>query len=198
MIGGLGLKNGFGPCKMPPQCWQCPYDAPFNIYGPGEYAGPARVQRMPEYRLRTGDEIQLLFMVVPLKTDGDYLLNAGDEVMIEAGNEPEINRGTLDKGLTIQPDGTLNLWRVGQVQAAGQSVSQLEALLEERYKKFYQEPEIQVTPVNTGTDVIRIREALSGANGFNPQEVLQRITPSGEIRLPRIGSVRRSGRLSRN
>ncbi len=193
MIGGLGLRNGVGPVKMPPQCWQCPYDAPFSIYGPGEYAGPARVQRMPEYRLRTGDVIQLLFVEVALKTKGDYLLNVGDELLIESEADEEIDRGDLNKGLTIQPDGTLTLRLIGQVQAAGQSITQLRNLLEEKYKEFYDEPGIDVTPVRTGTDVRQIREAISGANGFDPQELLQTITPSGEIRLPRIGSVQAQG-----
>ena len=193
MIGGLGMQNGVGPVKMPPQCWQCPYDAPFNMYGPGEYAGPARVQRIPEYRLRTGDVVQMLFVVVPLKTEGDYLLNVGDEILIESTADEDISRGDLNKGLTIQPDGTITLRLIGQVQAAGQSISQLRKLLEQRYKEFYDEPGIDVTPVNTGTDVRQIREAISGANGFDPQEILQTITPQGEIRLPRIGSVQAQG-----
>lgn len=193
MIGGLGLQNGIGPCKMPPQCWQCPYDPPFEIYGAGEYAGPARTQRIPEYRLRTGDVIQLLFTVVALKTEGDYLLNVGDELMIESETDKEINQGTLAKGLTVQPDGTITLRMIGQIQAAGQSITQLRNLLEERYKQYYDRPGIDVTPVRTGTDVRQIREALSGTGGFNPQEVLQRVTPSGEIRLPRIGSVQAQG-----
>ncbi len=193
MIGGLGLQNGIGPLRMPPQCWQCPYDAPIDILGPGEYAGPARVHRVPEYRLRTGDVIQLLFTVVPLKAEGDYLLNVGDELMIESEADKEINRGTLRKGLIIQPDGTITLRRIGQAQAAGQSITQLRNLLEARYKEFYNEPGIDVTPVNTGSDVRQIREAFSGAGGFNPQEVLQTITPAGAIRLPRIGSVQAQG-----
>ena len=193
MIGGLGLRNGVGPVKMPPQCWQCPYDAPFSIFGPGEYAGPARVQRIPEYRLRTGDQVQLLFVEVPLKTDGDYLLNVGDQLLIESDADPEINRGDLTTGLTIQPDGTITLRLIGQVQAAGQSITQLRNLLDQKYKEFYDDPGIDVTPVKTGTDVQQIRDAISGSNGFDPQELVQTITPSGEIRLPRIGSVQAQG-----
>lgn len=193
MIGGLGLQNGIGPLKMPFQCWQCPYDLPFQVFGAGEYAGPARVQRMPEYRLRTGDTVQMLFTVVPLKTEGDYRLNVGDELMIESEADPKINQGTMKKGLTIQPDGTISLRMIGQVQAAGHSIAQLRKVIEEQYKEFYDEPGIDVTPVKTGTGVQQIREALSGTGGFNPQEVLQTITPSGEIRLPRIGAVQAQG-----
>jgi protein involved in polysaccharide export with SLBB domain len=193
MIGGFGVRMGCGPKHLPPQCWQCPHDAPFNFYGPGEYAGPARVTRIPEYRLRTGDEIQLTFVVVPQKTDGDYRLVVGDELLIEAEADERLTRGTLTKGLTIQPDGTITLRLIGQVHAAGQSITQLRELLERKYKEFYEEPSVDVTPVNTGTAVRQIREAISGAGGFDPQTITQTIMPSGEIRLPRIGSVSAQG-----
>jgi protein involved in polysaccharide export with SLBB domain len=193
MIGGLGLQNGIGPLKMPLQCWQCPYDPPFLLSGAGEYAGPARFQRIPEYRLRTGDVLQLLFTVVPLKSAGDYQLNVGDELLIESIADPDIKQGSMEKGLTIQPDGTITLRMIGQIPAAGHSIAELRQVIDEQYKKYYDDPSIDVTPVKTGTDVQRLREALSGSGGFNPQEVLQTISPSGEIRLPRIGSVQAHG-----
>ena len=190
MIGGLGIMFGVGPChEKHSQCWQCPYNAPFNIYGPGEYAGPSRTERVPEYRLRTGDVIQFLYLVTGLKSEGSYRLAVGDELLIESEADEELTRGTLEKGLAIQPDGTVTLRLIGQVHAAGQTVDQLRAVLEEKYKEYYPEPAIDVTPVNTGTAARRIQEAFSGSGGFDPQQTIQTITPSGEIRLPRIGSV---------
>ena len=193
MIGGAGMRLGIGPKKLAPQCWQCPYNAPFNVFGQGEYAGPARTMRIPEYRLRTGDSIQLTFLVVPKKTAGDYRLVVGDELLIEAEADQQLTRGSLEKGLIIQPDGTISLRLIGQVQAAGQTITQLRALLERRYKEFYDEPSVDVTPVRTGTAVRQIREAISGAGGFDPQSITQTIMPSGEIRLPRVGSVPAQG-----
>ncbi len=190
MIGGCGVKLGIGPCgKKECQCWQCPYNAPFNIYGPGEYAGPSRTPRIPEYRLRTGDVVQFLFLVTGLKSEGSYRLTVGDELLIESEADEELLRGSLEKGLAIQPDGTITLRLIGQVHAAGQTIEQLRAVLEEKYKEFYPEPAIDVTPVNTGTAARRIQEAFSGSGGFDPQQTIQTITPSGEIRLPRIGSI---------
>lgn len=73
MIGGIGVRLGVGPaCDYKNQCWQCPYDAPFNIYGAGEYAGPARTQRVPEYRLRNGDEINFTFLITELKSEAPH------------------------------------------------------------------------------------------------------------------------------
>ncbi len=194
LIGGFGMRQGIGPClEHHGQCWQCPYRYPFDQFGPGEYAGPARTQRVPEYRLRTGDEISFMFVLVGLRSDGSYRLAVGDELLIESEADDKLTRGDLKDGLVIQPDGTITLRLIGQVHAAGQTVDQLRSVINDRYKKFYPDPSIDVTPVNTGVSATRIRDAVSGAGGFDPQEVAQTITPSGEIRLPRIGSVQAQG-----
>lgn len=194
LIGGMGMRHGIGPCgKRGCQCWQCPYNTPFNSYGPGEYAGPARTHRMPEYRLRSGDTVQLTFMLTALRSEGSYRLVVGDELLIEAEADKGLTRGTLEKGLVIQPDGTITLRLIGQVHSAGQTIDQLREVLENRYKEFYPEPAIDVTPVNTGTAARQVREAISGAGGFDPQQITQTITPSGEIRLPRVGSIQAQG-----
>lgn len=194
LIGGTGMKLGIGPCgKKDCQCWQCPYNAPFNQFGPGEYAGPARTHRIPEYRLRSGDTIQLTFLLTALRSEGSYRLVVGDELLIESEADKELTRGSLEKGLVIQPDGTITLRLIGQVHAAGQTVDQLREVLEERYEEFYPEPAIDVTPVNTGTAARHVREAISGSGGFDPQQIVQTVTPSGEIRLPRVGSIQAQG-----
>lgn len=194
LIGGLGMRQGIGPClELHDQCWQCPYRPPFNQFGPGEYAGPPRTIRIPEYRLRSGDQIQMMFMLVALRSEGAYRLAVGDELLIESEADESIQRGDLVRGLVIQPDGTITLRLIGEVHAAGQTVEQLRVVLNERYKSFYPDPSIDVTPVNTGTAASRIREAISGTGGFDPQQIAQTITPSGEIRLPRIGSVQAQG-----
>ena len=194
MIGGTGMKLGIGPkCNSDCQCWQCPYEAPFSVYGPGEYVGPARTHRVPEYRLRTGDQIQFTFLITELKSEGAYRLVVGDELLIESEADEELTRGTLEKGLKIQPDGTITLRLIGQVYAAGQTIDQLREVLEDKYTEFYPEPAVDVTPVNTGTAANRIREAISGSGGFDPQQIAQTVTPAGEIRLPKLGSVQAQG-----
>jgi protein involved in polysaccharide export with SLBB domain len=194
MIGELGMKWGYGPayCRKH-QCWQCPYHPPFDVYGPGAYAGPARIRPMAEYRLRANDVVQFIYVVTALKSKGPYRLVVGDELLIESESDESINRGTIEGGLRIQPDGTLTLRFIGQVHAAGQTVQQLRELLEEKYKEYYDEPNIDVTPIKLGNAAEQVREALSGFGGFESQQLVQKVTPSGEIRLPRIGSVQASG-----
>jgi len=190
----LGVSIGIGTREQPAcQCWRCPHGAPFNLYGPGGYAGPARSSPLPEYRLRAGDQVQLTFLIKTIRSIGSYRLVVGDELLVESDADANLTRGTLDRGLEIQPDGTLTLRFIGQVHAAGQTIEQLRDLLNDRYEEFYPDPAIDVTPVRTGNVARQIREAISGSEGFNPQQALQTVTPEGTLRLPRLGAIPTQG-----
>ncbi|WP_404310555.1 polysaccharide biosynthesis/export family protein [Neorhodopirellula lusitana] len=189
-----GVYLGVGTREKPDcQCWRCPQQAPFNLYGPGGYAGPARSTPVADYRLRAGDQLQLTFMIKTVRTIGAYRLVVGDELLIESDADENLTRGSLDRGLEIQPDGTITLRFIGQVHAAGQTIEQLRELLNDRYEEYYPDPAIDVTPVQTGSVARHIREAISGSEGFNPQQTLQTVTPEGSIRLPRLGAIPTQG-----
>ncbi|EGF27506.1 polysaccharide biosynthesis/export family protein [Rhodopirellula baltica] len=186
----LGVCTGTRPAC---QCWRCPQSMPFNLYGPGNYVGPARSAPMHEYRLRGGDQVQLTFLIKTVRSVGAYRLVVGDELLIESEADEKLTRGTLERGLEIQPDGTITLRFIGQIHAAGQTIDQLRELLNERYEEYYPDPSIDVTPVATGNIARQIREAISGSEGFNPQQTVQTITPEGTLRLPRLGAVPAQG-----
>lgn len=190
----VGVVIGVGTRERPKcQCWRCPQQAPFNTYGVGGYVGPARNAPVAEYRLRSGDQIQLTFLIKTVRTAGAYRLVVGDQLLVESDADANLTRGTLERGLEIQPDGTITLRFIGQVHAAGQTIEQLRAVLNERYEEFYPDPSIDVTPVQTNNVARQIREAISGSEGFNPQQALQTVTPEGSIRLPRLGAVPTQG-----
>jgi protein involved in polysaccharide export with SLBB domain len=186
----LGVGTGTTPAC---QCWRCPQSMPFNVYGPGNYVGPARSAPVHEYRLRSGDQVQLTFLIKTVRSVGAYRLVVGDELLIESEADEKLTRGTLERGLEIQPDGTITLRFIGQIHAAGQTIDQLRELLNERYEEYYPDPSIDVTPVATGNIARQIREAISGSEGFNPQQTVQTITPEGTLRLPRLGAVPAQG-----
>jgi len=190
----LGRVVGVGTSERPRcQCWRCPQQPPFNTYGVGGYVGPARTTPVAEYRLRSGDQIELTFLIKTVRTAGAYRLVVGDELLIESDADANLTRGTLDSGLEIQPDGTITLRFIGQVHAAGQTIEQLREVLNERYEEFYPDPAIDVTPVQTNNVARQIREAISGSEGFNPQTTVQTVTPEGTIRLPRLGAIPTQG-----
>lgn len=161
----------------------------FQAYGQGEYAGPPRLAHLAEYRLRPNDEIQLIYLITRRQTGGEYRMTVGDEVLIESISNEDLQRGTLESGLQIQPDGTITVRLLGQVHAAGLTVDQLRRLLEKKYQRFYNEPAIDVTPVKTNTLAEDIRNAVGGQSGLQQQAVTVRVSPDGKIRLPGVGAV---------
>ncbi len=196
--GGYPCLGGCQPCMMGVDCacscggeprWADIRPMPFNAYGPGGYAGPARLAHLGDYRLRSGDVLRVIYLITRRQDEGAYRLTPGDEVLIESLTDADLIRGTLENGLKIQPDGTITVRLLGEVHAAGLTVTQLREVLEDLYSKYYEEPAIDVTPVKTNTLAEDIRNAIGGQSGLNPQSLEVRVMPEGEIRLPGIGEI---------
>ena len=196
--GGYPCPSGCPKCMMAVDCkdhcgeearWRDMCPMPFDSYGPGGYAGPSRYAHLSEYRLRPGDQLQVIYLITRRQEAGDYRLSPGDEVLIESVSDADLQRGTLERGLVIQPDGTITVRLLGQIHAAGLTVSQLRKVLESKYKKLYDEPSIDVTPVKTNTLAEDIRNAVGGASGLQQQALNITVMPDGEIRLPGIGGL---------
>tara|TARA_R110002049_G_scaffold47902_1_gene138332 strand:- start:13834 stop:15063 length:1230 start_codon:yes stop_codon:yes gene_type:complete len=196
--GGYPCQSGCKKCMMGVDCMTCcgsearwrdmrPMD--FGAYGPGGYAGPSRLAHLSQYRLRPGDELQVIYLITRRQNRGEYRLAPGDTLLIESVADADLSRGTLENGLEIQPDGTITVRLLGQVKAGGLTVSQLRDVLEEQYKKYYDEPSIDVTPVRTNTLAEDIRNAVGGQSGFNQQAINITVMPDGKLRLPGIGEL---------
>ncbi|QEG40354.1 polysaccharide biosynthesis/export family protein [Roseimaritima ulvae] len=199
---GQPCPGGCQPCIQGVDCntcsgaearWSDMKPMNFQAYAQGEYAGPPRLAHLAEYRLRPNDEIQLIYLITRRQTSGEYRMTVGDEVLIESISNEDLQRGTLESGLQIQPDGTITVRLLGQVHAAGLTVDQLRRLLEKKYQRFYNEPAIDVTPVKTNTLAEDIRNAVGGQSGLQQQAVTVRVTPDGKIRLPGVGAVSAQG-----
>ena len=190
-----------GPCKncmMAVDCrcqcgsearWRDMQPMEFNAYGPGGYAGPSRYAHLGEYRLRPGDQMQVFYLITRRQDQGEYRLAPGDEVLIESVADQDLQRGTLERGLGIQPDGTITVRLLGQVHAAGLTIRQLREVLEQKYKKLYDEPTIDVTPVVTNKLAEDIRNAVGGQSGLQQQALTITVMPDGKVRLPGIGGL---------
>lgn len=197
--GGFPCRGGCQNCMMAVDCaancgaegrWRdmCPSQS-FGAYAQGGYAGPARLAHLGKYRLRPGDQLQVIYLITRRQSEGDYRLAPGDELLIESVADEDLQRGTLERGLVIQPDGTITVRLLGQVHAAGLTVSQLRTVLESKYQSLYDEPSIDVTPVKTNILAEDIRNAVGGASGLQQQALNVTVMPDGKIRLPGIGGL---------
>lgn len=71
----------------------------------------------------------------------DYLLGAEDSVEVQVWKNPDLSRTVI-----IRPDGKISLPLLGDIQAAGQTATQLTEAVTEKLKAYYKEP-AQVTVI---------------------------------------------------
>jgi len=166
--------------------WESARAIAWQAYAQGEYVGHWRLPHVPEYRLRVDDQLDVIFRLTREETSTPYELNVGDEVRIESFTDPELDRDSL----IIQPDGTITLRLLGQVQATGLTVAELTEKLERAYAEFYKVPAaITVTPLRVNTKLEDLRASIDRRFGAGGQSQLAQVTPEGTIQLTAIGSV---------
>ena len=161
----------------------------WQAYAQGEYVGHARSAHVAEYRLRVDDQLDMLYRITRDETRMPYRLNVGDIVRVESFTDPDLNRE-----LIIQPDGMITTRLLGQVHAAGRTITQLQDGLEDSYKKYYKVPSITVTPIHMNTQLDDLKNVVDRKYGLaGGQGASVRVSPDGTISLTAIGYVRAQG-----
>jgi polysaccharide export outer membrane protein len=161
---------------------------PWQAFAQGEYVGPARLSHLPEYHLRVDDEIEFIYRLTREELSHQYLLEVGDIIRIESIIDPALNRD-----VTIQPDGTVDLLLIGEVRVVGRPAPEVRADLNSRYKKYYKVTDINVTRVKTQTRLEDLRAAVDSRFFSGGQGKRVKVTPEGTISLPSIGVVPAQG-----
>lgn len=176
----------------------------WQSFAQGEYVGHARTAHVPEYRLRVDDQLSLFYLRTREVQSRAYKLQVGDQIRVESltagggGTLPagpndgssSSNEDGLNRDLVVQPDGMITMPLVNAIPAAGQTIGALQADLERRFKEFYKNPAITVTPLVVNTkleDLISTVDARGGQVGGLQIAVV--VTPAGKIQLPGLGSV---------
>jgi polysaccharide export outer membrane protein len=147
-----------------------------------------RTVEVPEYRLRAGDELEVLYRLTGVESAAPYELNVGDRIRIESMTDPAIERELL-----VQPDGMITVRMLGQVRAARRTLTELRDDLEAQYLKYYKSPAISVIPLQVNAKLEELRAAIKSGTGDGAQVQIVRITPEGTIQLPAIGSAPAQG-----
>ena len=156
-------------------CWEDARFIAWQAYAQGEYVGHARTAHVPDYRLRVDDQLDMLYRITRDETRTPYRLNVGDMVRVESFTDPDLNRD-----LMIEPDGMITLRLLGQVHAAGRTVTQLRDALEDQYQKYYKVPSITVTPTKVNTQLDDLRNVVDRRHGpGGGQGANVRVAPDG-------------------
>ena len=77
-----------------------------------------------------------------------YLLNPGDQLMVSVWNEE-----SLERTITVLPDGKISFPLVGHIAAAGETASILEDKITTKLDAFIADPEVNVTVTKTRGNV---------------------------------------------
>jgi polysaccharide export outer membrane protein len=198
---GTCSAGGVNPCLPPVQgvdcaqgsgCGELHWNAwgpiPWQAFGPGEYAGPARLPHVPEYRIRVDDEIEFVYRLKRDEVNRPYLLDVGDEIQIESLIDEKLNRKVM-----VQPDGTVDLLLLGPVRVIRRTAEQIRDDLNERYKKYYRITDINVTRITTQAKANDLLQSVNNRFFSGGQGKRVRVTPEGTISLPSIGVVPAQG-----
>ncbi len=81
---------------------------------------------------------------VILQNSSTYILNPGDQITVADYSVKEGNQQYSSQKVTILPDGTVSIYPVGVLKAAGMSVQDFNKLLNEKGKPFYVQPDFLV------------------------------------------------------
>lgn len=196
-IWGVDSMSGFQcGCPQGEVGWETRGCVDWQAFAQGEYVGHARIQHVPEYRIRVDDRIAFVFRLTREETARPYELQVGDEIRIEsltgdspAPGEQRDENDNIRRELIIQPDGTVSLPLLGQVRAARMTIDGLREHLEERYKKFYRVPAITVTPIKVNTRLQDLIESVDARQGTGGLQLEVNVTPAGKMYLPGLGAV---------
>src|SRR5439155_25336215 len=96
------------------------------------------------YGLRFDDLLEFVFRLQRDELSRTYLLDVGAEIQIDSLIDEKLNRK-----VTVQPDGTVDLLLLGPVRVIRRTVDEVRNDLNERYKKFYRITDLNVTRVTT-------------------------------------------------
>lgn len=113
------------------------------------------------------------------KADDAYLLEPGDVLQISVWEEPDLMHELL-----IRPDGRLSFPLVGEVEAAGRSVAEIDELITERLRPYIAEPAVNVTVLLTNGSRIYVVGRVNRPGVFpldGELDVLHALTLAGGL-----------------
>ncbi len=140
----------------------------------------------PEYKIRPGDVIEIIYHMMYEENPAEYLLEVQDTIKIEFFNQPELNRS-----VSVRSDGKVTLPLIGDIPASGLSTTQLEAELMKGYKRYLIDPILTITLERFNVKIDELKKAITTAP--RGQSKISPVRPDGRTSFPFIGDVKVGG-----
>lgn len=140
----------------------------------------------PEYKIRSGDIIEIIYHMLYEENSAQYLLEVQDSVKIEFFNQPELNRI-----VSLRSDGKITLPLVGDIHAAGLSTLQLENEVIKRFKRYLIDPIITIYLERFNVKIDELKKAITTAP--RGQSKISPVRPDGRTSFPFIGDIKVAG-----
>ncbi len=140
----------------------------------------------PEYKIRPGDVIEIIYHMLYEENPAQYLLEIQDSVKIEFFNQPELSRT-----VSLRSDGKITLPLVGDIHAAGLSTLQLENEVIKRYKKYLIDPIVTIYLERSNVKIDELKKAITTAP--RGQSKISPVRPDGRTSFPFIGDIKVAG-----
>ena len=141
---------------------------------------------MEMYRLSAGDVLEFLYLTIPTVTKTPYRIAALDQLDLEFGYHPELNRA-----VRVRPDGKISIPHKPDLYVAGLTVDQLRSKLKQIYNDVLRDPEVTVTLREFNAKKEEIQKAMASGPCNKAREV--RIAPDGSVALPLISHMQAEG-----
>jgi polysaccharide export outer membrane protein len=171
--------------------WNDAHPISFQPFLHGEYIGPIRQPDVDDYRLRSGDSIQLVYRYTREIMPNAYRINVGDELEIESVEHVDKDKEEpmITKALVLQ-DGTIFMPLVESVPAAGLTISELNQELVKLYVgRFLIDPSFMIRPVKVDSRISELRSAVDRRQGVGGQGLTVTVSPDGTIQVVGLGDV---------
>jgi polysaccharide export outer membrane protein len=143
--------------------------------------------RFRHYLISPGDVLDIMYHIKSWEGQDEFRLSIDNQVDVKFPDMPELNEEAI-----IRPDGKISLPYLGEVDAAGKTVSELTSELKSSYAGILKKPELFVTVPDFRSAIREFKADLhSYGRGLSR---LVTVRPDGLVAFPIIGDLMVSGK----
>jgi len=144
------------------------------------------VPYLPEYRIGSGDGVEIVYHIRYEKTSEDYRLEVQDKISITFPYHPQFSTTVL-----VRTDGKITVPLLGDVAAESKTPQELAAVLNRGYSKYLNNPSLTVALEQFNVKIDELKKAITTAP--RGQSKIAPVAPDGRIAFPIIGGIQAQG-----